>query len=101
MTPKVMESCQSVCTWLESTRPRPSSRPPATATARVPMRSESAPHTKEPSPIATQLSRATDEMAPRLQPMASATGLRNTPSENSAPMPMQITTAEAATTIQP
>jgi len=42
-----------------------------------------------------------EEIAPRLQPMLSAIGLRKTPSEKSAPIPMQMMSAEAPTTIQP
>ena len=51
--------------------------------------------------MAIQLRSATEEMAARLQPMVSAIGLRNTPSENSAPMPMHTMSAEAPTTTQP
>ena len=51
--------------------------------------------------MAIQLSSATEEMAPRLQPIVSAIGLRKTPSENSVPMPMQMIVADAPTTIQP
>src|SRR5947199_338687 len=50
------------------------------------MRSESAPHTNEPSPIASQLIRATSEIALRLQPIVSSMGLRQTPSEKRAPL---------------
>ena len=65
------------------------------------MRSDSAPQKNEPRPIAIQFRSATEEMAPRLQPIVSAIGLRKTPSENSAPIPMQMIIAEAPTTIQP
>jgi len=65
------------------------------------MRSESAPQKNEPRPIAIQLSSATVEIAPRLQPIARSIGTRNTPSANRQPMPMQTMAAEAATTIQP
>ena len=51
--------------------------------------------------MAIQLRSATEEMAPRLQPMLSAIGLRNTPSENRDPIPMQTMSAEAPTTTQP
>jgi hypothetical protein len=51
--------------------------------------------------MATQFSSATEETAPRPQPIASPIGLRKTPNENSAPMPTHTMTAEAATTIQP
>ena len=101
MTPKLTASCQSACAWLDRTSPRPSNTPPATATARAPMRSDREPHTNEPRPIAIQFSSATDEIAPRLQPIVSAIGSRKTPSAKSAPMPMQTMAAEAATTIQP
>ena len=49
--------------------PGPAAARRATATPRVPMRSESEPQKNEPSPMAIQLSSATEEMAPRLQPM--------------------------------
>jgi hypothetical protein len=64
------------------------------------MRSDSAPQKNEPRPIAIQFRSATEEMAPRLQPMVSAIGPRNTPSEM-VPMPMQMIVADAPTTIQP
>jgi hypothetical protein len=65
------------------------------------MRSDSAPQKNEPRPIAIQFRSATEEMAPRLQPMVSAIGPRNTPSEKRAPMPTQTMSAEAPTTTQP
>ena len=48
-----------------------------------------------------QFSSATVEMPVRDQPMLSAMGLRNTPSENIVPIPTQVMAAPHATTIQP
>ena len=76
-------------------------KPPAAATTRPPIRSESAPHTNEPTPIAIQLISATSEMALRLQRIESSMGLRKTASEKRAPMPTAITVAAAARTTQP
>ena len=41
------------------------------------------------------------EMPVRDQPVASAIGCRNTPSDIAVPNPMQVTTMPAATTTQP
>ena len=41
------------------------------------------------------------EMPVRLHPIDSSIGLRKIPSENSVPMPMQVMSAAAPSTIQP
>ena len=99
--PNVTCRCQSAVAWLESTRLRPSKRPPAIVTKRLPSRSEIAPQKNEPTPIAIQLTSAVNETALRLQCIESSSGLRNTPSEKSEPCPSATTVAAAKTTTQP
>ena len=99
--PNVTWSCQSAVAWLDTTRPRPSSAPPAIVTARLPSRSDTAPQKNEPAPIAIQLMRAITEIALRLQCIESSSGLRKTPRENRAPCPMATTVAAAARITQP
>ena len=41
------------------------------------------------------------EIPVRLHPIASSIGLRNTPSENSAPMPTHVISADTPTTTHP
>src|SRR5256885_15927368 len=66
-TPNVTWRCQSAVAWLDTTRPRPSSAPPAIVTARLPSRSDTAPQKNEPAPIAIQLVRASTDVTPPLQ----------------------------------
>ena len=68
---------------------------------RVPERSESVPHRNEPTPMKIQFRSAIVEMPVRLHPIDSSIGLRKIPSENSVPMPMQVMSAAAPSTIQP
>ena len=81
--------------------PRPSRTPPQSTTARVPMRSERAPHTNVPTPMQSQLMVAAVEMPVRDQPIASAMGCRKMLSESIAPKPTQVTTMPAPTITQP
>ena len=48
-----------------------------------------------------QFSSAIVEMPVRLQPIEASIGLRKMPSENNVPMPMQVMSAAAPSTIQP
>ena len=73
----------------------------AESTARVPIRSDKAPHVNEPMPMKSQLRSATVEMPVRDQPIASEIGARKTASENIAPSPMHVTTMPAATMTHP
>jgi len=91
----------TVPAWLAATRPRPSSEPPASTTARVPNRSDSAPHRNEAGPMHRKLSRAAVEMLVRDQPVAIDIGCRNIPSDIIVPMPRHVMTMPAPTTIQP
>ncbi len=70
-------------------------------TARVPIRSESAPQKNDPTPMQRKLRSAAVEMPVRDQPIASDMGWRKTPSENIAPNPTQVTTIAAPTMTQP
>src|SRR2546430_4427654 len=87
--------------WLAVTSPRPSRTPPASTTARVPNRSDSAPQRKPPRPMQSQLMSAAVEIPVRDQPIASAIGARNTVSETIAPKPTQVTTIPTPTIVQP
>src|SRR5258705_2591184 len=99
--PNVTCRCQSVVAWLDSTKPRPSSSPPAIVTKRLPRRSDTAPQKNEPTPIAIQWMSAVTDTELRLQCIESSSGLRNTPSENSEPCPNATTVAAAKRTTQP
>ena len=101
MTPKRIWNWPRVAAWLAVTRPRPSSTPPQSTTARVPNRSESAPQKNEPMPMLRKLRRAAIEMPVRDQPIAADMGARKTLRESMAPSPMQVTTIPAPTMIQP
>ena len=101
MTPNTTWNCTSVVARLAVTRPSPSSAPPASTTARVPNRSESAPQAKAPMPMHSQLMRAAVETPVRDHPIASAMGCRNTVREAIAPNPTHVTTIPTATMTQP
>src|SRR5882762_5261539 len=67
---------------------------------RVPKRSDSAPQNKAASPMQRKSSVAAAETPPRDQPIASEIGCRNTASDSIAPIPTQVISAPAPTTIQ-
>src|SRR5438093_1620244 len=92
MTPKRTWNWPRVAAWLAVTRPRPSRTPPASTTARVPHRSESAPQMNDPTPMQTKLRSAAVEILVRDQPITSDRGWRKTLSESIAPSPTHVTT---------
>src|SRR2546429_9184804 len=75
--PNVRCRCQSAVAWLDSTRLRPSKRPPAIVTERLPRRSDIPPPKNDPTPPATQFKRAGPHTPPRPHSLEAPGALRN------------------------
>jgi hypothetical protein len=101
ITPNKTWNSPTVEAWLAVTRPKPNNAPPASTTARVPNRSESAPQKKEAGPMHKKLSSAAVEMLVRDQPVATDMGRRKMPSDIIVPSPRQVMTRPAPTMIHP
>ncbi len=75
--------------------------PPVSTTGRVPKRSESVPHTSEPTPMKIHERKAAAEMSARDQPIDWDMGWRKMLSEIIAPCPIEVARMPTLTMTQP
>src|SRR5690349_7852211 len=99
-TPKVSWNADSDPARLASVSAVPSNTAPHIVTPRAPQRSLAAPQPNEPNAITRKLMVIANEMPARDQPVSSDMGVRNTASENIAPMATQPMRPPSATMTQ-